>query len=40
MPDNLMPDKSLEVIENEELEIELYRKYHDYYGYVFYIMQK
>ena len=30
----------MEVIENEELEIELYRKYHDYYGYVFYIMQK
>lgn len=32
--------EAMEVIEYEELEIELYRKYHDYYGYVFYIMQK
>ena len=32
--------EALEVIENEELEIDLFRKYHDYYGYVFYIMQK
>jgi hypothetical protein len=23
----------------QELEIEMYRKYSDYYGYVFYIMQ-
>ena len=32
--------EALEVIANEQLEIDLYRKYSDYYGYVFYIMQK
>jgi hypothetical protein len=32
--------QSLEVIQNEQREIDLFRKYNDYYGYVFYIMQK
>jgi hypothetical protein len=32
--------KALAVIEEEETEIELYRTYSDYYGYVFYILQK
>jgi ubiquinone/menaquinone biosynthesis C-methylase UbiE len=32
--------EALAVIEEEEFEIKLYRKYSDYYGYVFYIMQK
>ena len=32
--------EALTVIEEEENEIELYRKYSDYYGYEFYIMQK
>jgi ubiquinone/menaquinone biosynthesis C-methylase UbiE len=32
--------EAIEWIEMEELEIDLYRKYHDYYGYVFYMMQK
>ncbi len=31
--------EALEVIAIEELEIDLFRKYSDYYGYVFYIMQ-
>lgn len=31
---------ALAVINEEENEIELYRKYSDYYGYVFYTMQK
>lgn len=31
--------EALEVIAIEELETDLYRKYSDYYGYVFYIMQ-
>ncbi|MCP4583462.1 MAG: class I SAM-dependent methyltransferase [candidate division Zixibacteria bacterium] len=31
---------ALEVIESNQLEIDLYRKYSDYYGYVFYIMRK
>jgi SAM-dependent methyltransferase len=31
--------EALEVIATEELEMDLYRKYHEYYGYVFYIMQ-
>lgn len=33
-------DQVLELIEYVQLEIELYRKYPDYYGYVFFIMQK
>ena len=32
--------EALEVIAVEELEIDLFKKYSDYYGYVFYIMQK
>jgi hypothetical protein len=32
--------EALEVIAIEELETDLFRKYSDYYGYVFYIMQK
>ncbi|OKH38953.1 hypothetical protein NIES2119_07370 [[Phormidium ambiguum] IAM M-71] len=28
------------VLDEEQREIELYRNYSDYYGYVFYIMQK
>ncbi|MBW2412428.1 MAG: class I SAM-dependent methyltransferase [Deltaproteobacteria bacterium] len=32
--------EALEVIAMEELEIDVFRKYSDYYGYVFYIMQK
>lgn len=31
---------ALEVLEAEAQEIELYRKYSEYYGYVFYVMQK
>jgi SAM-dependent methyltransferase len=33
-------DQALELIEFVQLEIDLYRKYPEYYGYVFYIMQK
>lgn len=33
-------DKALSIIEEEEKEIELYKKYSKYYGYIFYIMQK
>jgi ubiquinone/menaquinone biosynthesis C-methylase UbiE len=29
-----------EILDMEQLEIDLYRKYSDYYGYVFYVMQK
>ena len=32
-------EEALQVIACEELEIEMFRKYSDYYGYVFYIMQ-
>jgi len=32
--------KAQEVLEEEQQEIDLYRKYSKYYGYVFYIMQK
>jgi SAM-dependent methyltransferase len=32
--------EALALIDAEEKEIEYYRKYSDYYGYVFYIMQK
>jgi hypothetical protein len=32
--------KALEMINEEEKEIELYRKYNKWYGSVFYIMQK
>jgi ubiquinone/menaquinone biosynthesis C-methylase UbiE len=32
--------EAMAVIAFHELEIEMYRKYSDYYGYVFYIMQK
>jgi ubiquinone/menaquinone biosynthesis C-methylase UbiE len=32
--------EALEVINAEELEIEMFRKYSKHYGYVFYIMQK
>ena len=31
--------EALTVIEEDEFEIELYKKYSDYYGYVFYVMQ-
>jgi hypothetical protein len=33
-------DQALELIEFVQLEIDLYRKYPEFYGYVFYIMQK
>ena len=33
------PDK-LELIESIQLEIEIHRKYSDYYGYTFYLMQR
>jgi ubiquinone/menaquinone biosynthesis C-methylase UbiE len=32
--------EALEVIASEETEIEMFRKYSKYYGYVFYVMQK
>jgi len=32
--------EALEVIDMEQSEIDLYRKYSKYYGYLFYIMQK
>jgi ubiquinone/menaquinone biosynthesis C-methylase UbiE len=32
--------KALEVLNDGKIEIELFRKYSDWYGYVFYIMQK
>ena len=32
-------EETLQVIAYEETEIEMFRKYSDYYGYVFYIMQ-
>lgn len=32
-------EEALKIIACEELEIEMFRKYSDYYGYVFYIMQ-
>lgn len=32
-------EEALQIIACEELEIEMFRKYSDYYGYVFYIMQ-
>lgn len=32
-------DQALELVEFVQLEIDLYRKYPDFYGYVFYIMQ-
>ncbi|MFC1799034.1 class I SAM-dependent methyltransferase [Thermodesulfobacteriota bacterium] len=31
---------ALEVIEAEKIEIDLYREYSEYYGYVFYVMQR
>lgn len=31
--------EAIEVINSEQQEIELFRKYSDYYGYVFYVMQ-
>jgi len=33
------PEK-VEVIESIQMEIEIYRKYSGYYGYVFYVMQR
>ncbi|HXG68618.1 MAG TPA: class I SAM-dependent methyltransferase [Blastocatellia bacterium] len=33
-------EEALAVLEMERAEIDLYRKYSDFYGYVFYIMQK
>jgi len=32
--------EALAVLDNEKLEIELYRKYSKWYGSVFYVMQK
>jgi len=32
-------EEALQVIAYEETEIEMFRKYSDYYGYAFYIMQ-
>ena len=32
-------EEALQVIAYEETEIEMFRKYSDYYGYVFYIMK-
>ena len=31
---------TLAVLDEEALEIELFRKYHDYYGYVFYVLRR
>ncbi|KDR95121.1 Methyltransferase domain-containing protein [Peptoclostridium litorale DSM 5388] len=33
-------NQAIEMIEQEEIEIELYRRYSNWYGYVFYIVQK
>lgn len=33
-------EEALKFITSEELEIEMFRKYSEYYGYVFYILQK
>ncbi|GAB4282249.1 MAG: class I SAM-dependent methyltransferase [Oscillatoriaceae cyanobacterium] len=32
--------EALAVLENEQREIEMYRSYHDYYGYEFFVLQK
>ncbi|WGV23419.1 class I SAM-dependent methyltransferase [Halotia branconii] len=32
--------EALEVVNMEQLEIDLYRKYSEYYGYIFYVVQK
>jgi ubiquinone/menaquinone biosynthesis C-methylase UbiE len=32
-------EKAVHILDSHELEIEMYRKHSDYYGYVFYIMQ-
>ena len=32
-------EEALQIIAWEEIEIEMFRKYSEYYGYVFYIMQ-
>ena len=33
-------EEALEMIKEEELEIDLFRKYNKWYGSVFYVMQK
>ena len=33
-------EEAMQVIKMQEIECEMFRKYSDYYGYVFYIMQK
>jgi hypothetical protein len=32
--------EALKIIESDQEEIDLYRKYSEWYGYVFYVMQK
>ena len=32
--------EAIQIVENEIIEIELYEKYKDYYGYGFYIAEK
>ena len=32
--------EALAVLKNEQLEIEMYREYHDWYGYEFFVLQK
>ena len=32
--------EALAVLKNEQLEIEMYREYHDCYGYEFFVLQK
>jgi len=32
--------EAIQLLDESQLEIDLYRKYSDWYGYVFYIMQK
>jgi hypothetical protein len=32
-------EEAMQVIKMQEIEIEMFRKYSDYYGYVFYIVQ-
>ena len=33
-------DDLLKVIENEEIEIDMRKKYGEYYGYVFYVLRR
>jgi hypothetical protein len=33
-------EEALAVLDGEALEIDLFRKYHQYYGYVFYVLER